>query len=129
MSFSNLVSANQNCSRCSSKHALTKCIKGALCHDCGSQCHAKFQHPVEFILHSLSQGRLQKTKTVKSMVALSKANIKDTPLRITKVSSKTKKSKINLVEPKDFQGSFTKAPKEPKKKLSLNRSKAVELMK
>lgn len=116
-----------NCSKCSSNHALTKCIKGALCHDCGSQCHAKFQHPVEFIIHNPSQGKLQKSRTVKSMVALSKANIKDTPLRYTKVSAQIKKSTVNLVnrvEPKEYQDSFTKAINvhKPKKKLSLYRS-------
>lgn len=96
MSFTNLISTNPNCSKCPSKYALTKCIKGTLCQECGSRCHGKFQHPVEFILQKCSEGKLRKNPTVKSMVALSKANIKDTPLRFSKLMARNKILTINF---------------------------------
>lgn len=81
------------CCKCKKKSALTKCLKGCLCFVCGQQCHGMFQHPVEFLIHAPREEGMRRGKTVKSMVMLTKTNLAQPPLRLSKVDSRIRLGK------------------------------------
>ena len=84
-----------SCQKCLKKPALTKCLRGALCKDCGQKCHPHFNHPLEFIVHAPPEQRINTLKTTKSMSQLAGRN--NPPSRMSRVQSsiKTKRNERN----------------------------------